>query len=80
MDELFETLTLIQTQRIDPIPVILFGRDFWDRLVNWEMFVEEGTISPHDIELISYAETADEAWNIIEEFYREKPSPKLPRE
>ena len=79
MDELFETLTLIQTQRMDPIPVILFGRDYWDRLVNWEMFVEEGTISPRDIDLISYAETADEAWEIISSFYREKPDPKLPR-
>ncbi len=79
MDELFETLTLIQTQRMEPIPVILFGRDYWDRLVNWEMFVEEGTISPHDIELISYAETADEAWNLIADFYRDKPAPKLPR-
>jgi len=80
MDELFETLTLIQTLRMDPIPVILFGRDYWDRLVNWEMFVEEGTISPSDLELITYAETADEAWGIIEDFYREKPAPKLPRE
>ena len=79
MDELFETLTLIQTQRMDPIPVILFGRDYWDRLVNWEMFVEEGTISPRDLDLISYAETADEAWNIISEFYADKPDPQLPR-
>jgi uncharacterized protein (TIGR00730 family) len=79
MDELFETLTLIQTRRMEPIPVILFGRDYWDRLVNWEMFVEEGTISPGDLDLISYAETADEAWHIIAGFYREKPAPKLPR-
>ena len=64
---------------MDPIPVILFGRDYWDRLVNWEMFVEEGTIPPRDLDLICYAETADEAWNIISEFYADKPAPKLPR-
>ena len=45
MDELFETLTLIQTKRMEPIPVILFGKDYWSRLVNWDLFVEEGTIS-----------------------------------
>lgn len=79
MDELFETLTLIQTKRMDPIPVILFGRDYWERLVNFDVFVEEGTISPADIELFQYAETAQEAWEIVTEFYRERPQPKLPR-
>jgi hypothetical protein len=79
MDELFETLTLIQTRKMGPIPVILFGRDYWDRLVNWEMFVEEGTISPKDLELISYAETAQEAWQQITGFYTMHPQPKLPR-
>lgn len=79
MDELFETLTLIQTGRMEPFPVVLFGRDYWDRLVNWEMFVEEGTIGPEDLKLISYAESAQEVWGIIDEFYRERPQPKLPR-
>jgi uncharacterized protein (TIGR00730 family) len=79
MDELFETLTLIQTQKMEPIPVILFGRDYWDRLVNWDMFVEEGTISPGDLDLISYAETAQEVWDITSQFYKINPTPKLPR-
>jgi uncharacterized protein (TIGR00730 family) len=79
MDELFEALTLIQTKRMEPIPVILFARAYWNRLVNWEMFVEEGTIEPEDLDLISYAETADEAWEIIHNFYREMPAPTLPR-
>jgi uncharacterized protein (TIGR00730 family) len=79
MDELFETLTLIQTRKMDAIPVILFGRDYWDRLVNWEMFVEEGTISPDDLDLISYAETAQDVWDIISKFYQINPQPKLPR-
>ena len=79
MDELFEALTLIQTQRMEPIPVVLFGRDYWNQLINWDIFVEEGTISPEDLELISYAETAQECWHIIEQFYAQKPGEMLPR-
>ncbi len=79
MDELFEALTLIQTRRMQPIPVVLFGKDYWSRLVNWDLFVEEGTISPDDLDLISYAETAEECWGIIQDFYRDKPAERLPR-
>ncbi|MCA8941497.1 MAG: TIGR00730 family Rossman fold protein [Planctomycetes bacterium] len=79
MDELFEALTLIQTKRMEPIPVILFGRDYWSRLIDFDVFVEEGTISPQDAELIQYAETAQEAWDIIARFYQHHPQPKLPR-
>ena len=79
MDELFEALTLIQTQRMEPIPVILFGKDYWSRLVNWDLFVEEGTISPKDLELISYAETAQECWQQIKDFYKDRAGEALPR-
>ncbi len=79
MDELFEALTLIQTKRMEPLPVVLFGKDYWNRLVNWDVFVEEGTISPRDLELISYAETAEECWEHIDTFYREHQVPRLPR-
>ncbi|MEO6594038.1 MAG: TIGR00730 family Rossman fold protein [Planctomycetota bacterium] len=79
MDELFEALTLIQTRRMQPIPIVLFGRDYWSRVVNWEMFVDEGTISPEDLDLIQYAETAQECWRIIEQFNRVKPTERLPR-
>ncbi|MBL8736530.1 MAG: LOG family protein, partial [Planctomycetes bacterium] len=79
MDELFEALTLIQTRRMQPIPVVLFGRDYWRRIVDWELFVEEGTISPQDLDLIRYAETAQECWQVIQDFYREVPAEKLPR-
>jgi uncharacterized protein (TIGR00730 family) len=79
MDELFETLTLIQTKRMEPIPVILFGKDYWSRLVNWDLFVEEGTISPNDLGLISYAETAQECWQAIKDFYKDSSGEKLPR-
>lgn len=65
LDELFETLTLIQTKKVSQIPVLLFGRSFWQRIVNFEALVEEGTISPKDLALFSYVETAEEAWEII---------------
>lgn len=65
MDELFETLTLIQTGKVDPIPVLLFGRDFWTKVVNFEAMVEAGTISEHDLSLFQYVETAPEAWSIL---------------
>src|SRR5262249_34823778 len=80
LDELFETLTLMQTHRMEPIPVVLFSRDYWNRLINWEMLVEEGAISPEALDLITYAESADECWRIITDFYRQKPSEeRLPR-
>ena len=65
MDELFETLTLIQTGKLEPIPVLLFGRSFWERIVNFEALVEEGTISQTDLDLFTYVETAEEAWKLI---------------
>jgi uncharacterized protein (TIGR00730 family) len=65
LDELFETLTLIQTKKVSPIPVLLFGRSFWQRIVNFEALAEEGTISPKDLALFTYVETAEEAWEII---------------
>jgi uncharacterized protein (TIGR00730 family) len=70
-DELFELLTLIQTGKIKPIPVLLFGKDFWNRVVDFEALVEEGVISPRDLNLFTMVETADEAWNVVQDFYRE---------
>ncbi|RHW18393.1 LOG family protein [Sphingomonas gilva] len=68
-DETFELLTLIQTGKIDPMPVIFFGREFWDRVVNFEALVEEGVIGRQDLNLFHYAETAEEAWEIVQAFY-----------
>lgn len=62
LDELFETLTLIQTQRMNPMPVLLFGETFWRSIINFEALAEAGTISPEDLDLFSFVETADEAW------------------
>ena len=70
-DELFELLTLIQTGKIKPIPVLLFGKEFWNRVVNFEALVEEGVISPRDLGLFTFVETADEAWEVVQTFYAE---------
>ncbi len=70
LDELFETLTLIQTKKVPAVPVILLGRSFWERTIDFDGLVEEGVISPEDLSLFSYAETATEAWNRISEFHR----------
>ncbi|MGD2186555.1 MAG: TIGR00730 family Rossman fold protein, partial [Desulfobacterales bacterium] len=65
LDELFETLTLIQTQKVAAIPVLLFGQEFWERVINFNALVEEGTISAKDLDLFRYVKTAKEAWEII---------------
>jgi uncharacterized protein (TIGR00730 family) len=64
-DECFELLTLIQTGKIKPVPIVLFGRDFWTRVVNFEALVEEGTVSADDLKLFTIVETAQEAWDYI---------------
>jgi uncharacterized protein (TIGR00730 family) len=69
MDELFEALTLIQTEKAPRVPIVLMGKSFWERLVNFPMLVEEGVISQEDLELFRYAETAQEAWTIISDYY-----------
>jgi uncharacterized protein (TIGR00730 family) len=68
-DEMFELLTLIQTGKIEPMPVVLFGREFWNRVINFDALVEEGVISAADLSIFSFVETAAEAWAIIEGFY-----------
>jgi len=65
LDELFETLTLIQTDRMAKVPVLLFGEEFWRRIIDWEALADAGTISPEDLELFRFVETADQAWEII---------------
>lgn len=68
-DEFFELLTLIQTGKMKPIPILLFGREFWNRVMNFEALAEEGVINPADLNLFHWVETADEAWGKIVEFY-----------
>lgn len=68
-DELFETLTLIQTRKIRPVPVILVGRAFWSRAFDADFLVEEGVIDPEDRDLFWFAETAEEIWDDIQRWY-----------
>jgi hypothetical protein len=72
-DELFETLTLVQTLKVQPLPVLLFGSEFWQRVVNFQYLVDEGVIDAQDIKLFSLVETALEAWQKICEFYGHEP-------
>jgi predicted Rossmann-fold nucleotide-binding protein len=68
-DEFFELLTLIQTGKMKPIPILLYGREFWERVINFEALAEEGTINPKDLELFHWCETAEEGWAHIAKFY-----------
>ena len=64
-DEMFELLTLIQTGKVRPLPILLFGREFWERVVDFQALSEEGVISPHDLDLFTWCETAEEAWDAV---------------
>jgi len=74
-DEMFELLTLVQTGKVRPLPILLFGRDYWNRVVNFQALVEEGVIAPHDLDLIHWSEDAEEAWDFVTRFYAEHPAP-----
>ena len=78
MDELFEVLTLAQTRKIAPVPVILVGEKYWRRVFDPEFLVAEGTIEPEDRELFWYAETAEDIWRDILRWYELKGEPLLP--
>jgi uncharacterized protein (TIGR00730 family) len=70
-DEFFELLTLIQTGKVRPLPVLLFGREFWNKVVNFEALADEGVIARRDLDLFHWCEDADEAWAFVQEFYEE---------
>ncbi|WP_418647810.1 LOG family protein [Thauera butanivorans] len=70
LDELFEVLTLTQTGKIRRRPIVLIGREFWQRLIDFDVLVEHGVISPKDKDLFHYAETAEEAWDVIKAAYQ----------
>ncbi len=69
MDELFETLTLVQCKKSKPVPIILFGTQYWKRLFNPHMLVEEGAINEEDLELFKYVDDINEAWQLIKDFW-----------
>ena len=74
-DELFELLTLVQTGKVRPLPILLFGQDYWNRVVNFQAMVDEGVIAPHDLDLIHWSEDADEAWDFVQRYYERQPPP-----
>ena len=69
LDEFFETATLIQTGRMERIPLLLFGGEFWRKVINFEALAEAGTISPEDPKLFSVVDSAEEGWNIVRQHY-----------
>ena len=75
LDELFETLTLVQTGKMKRVPIVLVGRAYWEKLINWQFLVDEGGIAPEDLGLISWAESAAEAWAAILDFYARHTAP-----
>ena len=69
LDELFEVITLVQTGKAKALPIVLFGSDYWKRLINFDVLIEEGAISPQDVKLFHYVDEPQEAWDIIRKFY-----------
>lgn len=78
LDELFESLTLIQTGRMERVPFLLFGREFWERVINWKALADAGTISAEDLDLFRFVETAQEAVEIIENWEPAPPRDSIP--
>ena len=78
MDEMFESLTLIQTGRMERVPFLLFGRAFWERVINWEALADAGTISEKDLDLFRFVDTAQEAIDLIENWEPAPPRDEMP--
>ena len=72
-DEMFELLTLVQTGKMKPMPILLFGKDFWSRVVDFDALADEGVISRRDLDLFHFVETAEQAWAHIARFYADDP-------
>jgi len=69
LDELFEVITLVQTRKSKQVPIVLFGSDYWKRLINFDVLIEEGVVSPQDLDLFKYADEPETAWEVIRSFY-----------
>ncbi|SHH65918.1 LOG family protein [Marivita hallyeonensis] len=78
LDEMFESLTLIQTGRMERVPFLLFGKSFWDKIINWEALKDAGTISPEDLDLFRFVENAEDAAQIIENWDPAPPRTDIP--
>jgi len=69
IDELFDALTLRQTERMQRIPIVLFGREYWEQAVDFQFLADQGTIDDEDLDLFRFAETAEQAWQMIRRFH-----------
>jgi uncharacterized protein (TIGR00730 family) len=69
LDEMFDTLCLRQTRRMQAIPIILYGREYWESIIDFHKMADEGVIDDDDLKLISWAESPEEAWKIIADFH-----------
>ncbi len=69
LDESFEVLTLVQTQKIDPMPIVFVGEKYWRGIVNFDLLAEEGTIDPEDLDIFTFVDSAQEAWDAIWQWY-----------
>ncbi len=69
LDELFEVLTLVQTKKAKPLPIILFGSDYWERLIDFDVLVEEGMVTAQDLTLFHYSDDPQQAWELVRDFY-----------
>ena len=78
-DEMFELLTLIQTGKVRPLPILLFGREFWSKVVNFQALVDEGVIAPNDLDIFHWCEDAGEAWDYVTHYYDRHPAPERTR-
>jgi len=76
-DELFECLTLRQTHRMQQLPIILFGDEFWHKCINFDYLVETGVISPEDMELFTFVETPQQAWDAIVDYHKVRNDPVM---
>ena len=74
LDELFEVLTLVQTGKAQAVPIVLFGSEFWRAMLNLDVMIDEGTISPDDLKLFHYVDEPQAAWDLIQDFYRLEPA------
>jgi uncharacterized protein (TIGR00730 family) len=70
LDELFEIVTLVQTKKSKPVPIVLFGSDYWQQLINFDFLVDQGVISPNDVKLFEYVDAPADAWDAIKRFYK----------
>ena len=75
MDELFEVLTLVQTKKTPPIPIVLLGKEYWNRMIDFEFLQEEDAIESHDLDIVTYVDNAEEAWHAIIQWHKKNKTP-----